>query len=1146
MSIKIFNPNDKPYGKLSNNFEYQMFINNEPWNTVSQYIYTNMTNVLYGSKIKNSKTNSIYYEFQKYKKKTEDDIISQALTKALEVKFKDPKMMELLVSTQNSEILYISDNDFLGTGNKNKGFNKFGKVLMYIRDEYIRKETEEKELRDKEESLYKTYIAYYVLEKLIEEEGDILKYRDMSLDEIINSYSQEKLTKSIPSKQVVLDLIKYEEGERKFYTILLNKGSLNPNILIYQVRKDKLRGITIGRKISVKEKIFNLYIDYFIEKNYPNVDHEKLKKQKINSMDWRKKEELKNRIFDFKDNPNPIEKKINKIILETQIAHEHEIADAEDFDINNSETYTHHDFIQYKDEPINFASYKFKRPASPTYKPVSENEDLNEPDIKLESTDEDVETNWKKIQEHRSMIKEDTPALTKKELKNKKKELREEEKRRREEENNSSDEEEKIENESSPEEQILGVKKRKIFYDLFDKKGDLNSNNNEKIFNPKEDILNYETEEEIKFKNQEDSEFDNYKKFLNEVYKKETPIKKQKKRYSGQPIKIFQNNKPNYDYSDIKNGYNIKLLSPHFYTGMLIIDDTNYPTVSHYLIANLFSYLPEIKTLKNAQQYMFKNNNTDINYYDPSSWLSYEDLYIYYDYEYDRQYEYKIKQVAESCLNIKFLNFELQDILLMTENKELIWESKDHVLGTGKGMYYPENIEQNRYTYIEKQVFSKEFTTSKPVRRKIENKLLKIHISNEELVENIRKNRYVDNGQNFVGKYLMILRNNIKTNRINENKQILTDKNFYNIENDYFIKTWMELKINNISKVVIKIKKYLKNSKLIDLELNSNRINETLPSTLFETILQIIYTKPCNQIYKLSSKLNTDNITLEFMNLVREKIRVNNTMMEVIWKYIFSILLFLVKHIENPTLFNLKKTLYKVDYIVSKKNKCVIMFNSTNEMNCIICAIINILIYITKIYKESKNFVQEKIKDFKIGKDEINLAVSIILNINISKKIEKIIEMNKDFEQDEENEESKEQNQEDEDDIPIMEEDNVERELTEEELLEKELERILREEQEDNFINDDDQRLSDQEEFDYPSGEDENEERDDNGDGMGFSKFDTETREDQLYDYIKMNNIININKDTIIYMFKAATYIKNHNMNKKVKRQTINFFCNLE
>ena len=40
-SIKLFNPNDQPFGNLSNNSSHEMTINGKKYMTVTNYIYSN-------------------------------------------------------------------------------------------------------------------------------------------------------------------------------------------------------------------------------------------------------------------------------------------------------------------------------------------------------------------------------------------------------------------------------------------------------------------------------------------------------------------------------------------------------------------------------------------------------------------------------------------------------------------------------------------------------------------------------------------------------------------------------------------------------------------------------------------------------------------------------------------------------------------------------------------------------------------------------------------------------------------------------------------------------------------------------------------------------------------------------------------------
>jgi predicted NAD-dependent protein-ADP-ribosyltransferase YbiA (DUF1768 family) len=85
-TIELFNPNDKPFGKLSNNYYHPFIVDGKKYETVTNYIYSNMlTNPLYKSLVQNTKIkglkvinkdllNAIDYLI---KEKYEDDIDSK-------------------------------------------------------------------------------------------------------------------------------------------------------------------------------------------------------------------------------------------------------------------------------------------------------------------------------------------------------------------------------------------------------------------------------------------------------------------------------------------------------------------------------------------------------------------------------------------------------------------------------------------------------------------------------------------------------------------------------------------------------------------------------------------------------------------------------------------------------------------------------------------------------------------------------------------------------------------------------------------------------------------------------------------------------------------------------------------------------------
>ena len=100
--IEIFNPNVTPYGLLSNNSKSIMKINKENWTSVTQYIYTNMlSSFIYRDKLKNVPLKDIHKKFLEFQKKEIEGIIAEGLNESFNVKFQNPNMLKILLSTND-------------------------------------------------------------------------------------------------------------------------------------------------------------------------------------------------------------------------------------------------------------------------------------------------------------------------------------------------------------------------------------------------------------------------------------------------------------------------------------------------------------------------------------------------------------------------------------------------------------------------------------------------------------------------------------------------------------------------------------------------------------------------------------------------------------------------------------------------------------------------------------------------------------------------------------------------------------------------------------------------------------------------------------------------------------------------------------
>jgi predicted NAD-dependent protein-ADP-ribosyltransferase YbiA (DUF1768 family) len=1107
MSIKLFDPNDKPYGHLSNNYSYPIKIDDLVWKNVTQYIYTNMTPILYRNTVKNSK--NIHDSFKKYNKQSEVDVLSESLLTALNVKFKNHKILKVLLSTGDNDILYISDNDILGVGKDNNGLNKVGKYLVQIRNQYKNKEKIESGIEYKVKKLYNVFAASLALDYAIRDGNDLKEYFGLTIDEIIDKYSRDKLFKKIPKFEIFKKTFNTDDNSVK----LLNLGLLYPDVLIYQTRKEELRIMAAYKLFKLKQKIFNTYINNFIKRKYPNLPldkYEKLKKQKFENLSYDEKEKIINRIYNLKNiENNPIRNNINNFVNSVNIPTDEEINEAENFDIKYS-TY---------DKPIvsklfekqniiespkyierNFVSSEEYVPnVNPKYKIKDIN--INIPVLDVVSTIPKSPTYNKKFMEEFDEKSYDSDASSNSSSGYS---ISSESESESESENVKEDDKIKIKEEITP----LFLNKYEVYYHVYD-------DNNKEV-----DILLFDVENKIyksiTFKNKGDfrnffSKLDKTKELTNilKELSEYEPTKLQTTETRG-IVKIYSTLYDEENYKNVLNdNYTIQMLSPGMYTGLLSINDINYPSVSHYIIASLFTLIPEIKTFKNAENYTLKNPK-EVSSYSPFNWMDLNDIFTYYQYELYKSYNNRIKIFAEKALDVKFNSYELQEILLSTNNKQLLWTGKDNILGFDKmNIYSIDNIERYDKT------------------------------SNIDFVKRIKNNVYISNGQNFVGNYLMTLRTKFEKLKLEQKYKIISIDKFNEIENDPVIKNWLDLRSSDMCKTVLKTVKYIKNKYNVEMSIYQKKIKKINTfNYLFEIIINGIYNS-CNSI---PMNIKNNDISISFINMVRKNIRNNKDILvyEFLWKRLLSLLDFIINNTKEPTLIDVKNLLFKIESLLSQNNKCLKIIQNNNRVNCILSAIINILVRLKEMHKDIKSFSNILILDFIYSKLDVELAVSIILNTQDLIKLKEIYgagiytEEEKRFEEREEKEEQEFGYEKpiefEEEGVEPMEEDLYkEPETEDEEDDEREIE-VYPDEESEN-------------EYDYEGEYDEGD-----CDGSDNNLLTEKMISNYKYTITKFfieNKIGYIDNTTSEYILRAVNFIINYKMNNKIKNNRINFFATL-
>ena len=272
-TIYIFNPKETPYGALSNNSTSYFELDGEKWKTVTHYIFSSMLHFpTFKALVRNQpKVRNVYNIFINLYLKEIHDITISAIYEATKVKFQDPELMKLILSTTGYDIIYVSDNPVFGVkieGDKFIGENHIGKALMKIRNSERNNDKKAGISRaDKlEEQIYEIYKAYHVLESIVNQNNsDVNNLKDSSYEEIIRIKPNIKFA----DKKLVIEL--YNQGSFP----IVKQEFENPGNLVPLFRKKFISQINKKNILVRQNMILKLYLNYFLEKRYEDVPKEK-------------------------------------------------------------------------------------------------------------------------------------------------------------------------------------------------------------------------------------------------------------------------------------------------------------------------------------------------------------------------------------------------------------------------------------------------------------------------------------------------------------------------------------------------------------------------------------------------------------------------------------------------------------------------------------------------------------------------------------------------------------------------------------------------------------------------------------------------------------------------------------------------------
>ena len=315
-----------PFGRLSNNFRQEMYIDDKKWLTVTNFIYSQMLTtpinkiVLRNARPISNCTGESGRECEKHKRSrqdcqqagcryTQESVYDQyvavrydeiekeelgALHRALRAKFSDvennQKLVQELLDTDRRRLIYVSNNLFLGTGQSNDGANRYGRALEQIRHELRQNREQGKRAKDTEEyekRVYRTYIAYKTLQELMlsgkcNDLSIFLGETPLEICRILKAGGRDKCNFApqrinlSPPQDIVVDA--YNAGPNnpkgKWLPSDIHTAMLDPKSTAALVRSVTLGRLRRNGLIQKRETVIVAFMSYGLEQTYPDLQED--------------------------------------------------------------------------------------------------------------------------------------------------------------------------------------------------------------------------------------------------------------------------------------------------------------------------------------------------------------------------------------------------------------------------------------------------------------------------------------------------------------------------------------------------------------------------------------------------------------------------------------------------------------------------------------------------------------------------------------------------------------------------------------------------------------------------------------------------------------------------------------------------------
>lgn len=274
---------------LSNDYKSYVIVDNRPWKSATEYIYSNA----FIGKSKELGTNllretaydqNIVSKFNALSTQNDNEMIKTAAKLAMEAKFQNENLRRALSKTSGS-FIYHSENALLGINPKGLGDNYIGLLLENIRSKI--QGTRGTNL------LYTVYLAMKALQFSIEKGIDVYeKYKSSSYEQIVQSYGEQKLLAKVAPKDVILKM--FREGSLPE----LSKEIEHPGNLVARMAERGEKLINVVRIGEQNKELFEEYVEFIARKKFPTRDRNFIREQ-LGTLSLVEKEKLISKVADL-------------------------------------------------------------------------------------------------------------------------------------------------------------------------------------------------------------------------------------------------------------------------------------------------------------------------------------------------------------------------------------------------------------------------------------------------------------------------------------------------------------------------------------------------------------------------------------------------------------------------------------------------------------------------------------------------------------------------------------------------------------------------------------------------------------------------------------------------------------------------------